>query len=93
MSFFTYSVELLVLSESVVCLHMATVIVSNIHIQGKLEDYKAKQKKGEALNEEQLKAVSKLDDVLSQIELLQDLIKQFTSYNTEVCTLLVVFLL
>lgn len=49
-----------------------------------MEDYRAKQNKGETLNEEQLKAVAKLDDVLSQIELLQDLIKQFTTHSIEV---------
>lgn len=49
-----------------------------------MEDYRAKQNKGETLNEEQLKAVAKLDDVLSQIDLLQDLIKQFNTHSADV---------
>ena len=52
--------------------------------QGKLEDYRAKQSSGQTLNSEQLKAVAKLDDVLSQIELLQELTKQFTTYSSDV---------
>ena len=67
-------------------------MINNFIPQGKLEDYQAKQRKGETLNEEQLKAVAKLDDVLSQIELLQDLIKQFTTYSVEVCYFVINYL-
>ena len=68
------------------------MLINNFITQGKLEDYQAKQRKGETLNEEQLKAVAKLDDVLSQIELLQDLIKQFTTHSVEVCFFVINYL-
>lgn len=49
-----------------------------------MEDYKERQAKGQVLNEEQLAAVAKLDGVLSQVEVIEDLIKQFSTLNTEV---------
>lgn len=52
--------------------------------QGKLEDYRKKQSHGQTLTDEQLSAVAKLDDVLSQIDLLQDFIKQFNAYAADV---------
>ncbi|KAF6029638.1 hypothetical protein EB796_012047 [Bugula neritina] len=52
--------------------------------KGKLEDYRKKQSHGQTLTDEQLSAVAKLDDVLSQIDLLQDFIKQFNAYAADV---------
>lgn len=43
----------------------------------KLEEYKETQRKGYALNEDQLSAVSKYDEVLRTLELTREMEKQF----------------
>lgn len=43
----------------------------------KLEEYRATQKKGENLNEDQLSAVSRYDEVLRTLELTREMEKQF----------------
>jgi len=45
----------------------------------KLEEYKSNQRKGEKLNEDQLSAVSKYDEVIRTLELTRELEKQFVS--------------
>lgn len=50
----------------------------------KLEEYKENQKKGVTLNEDQLAAVAKYEEVLRSLELAKELEKQFVGLANEV---------
>ena len=50
----------------------------------KLEEYRATQKKGENLNEDQLSAVSRYDEVLRTLELTREMEKQFVGLANDV---------
>ena len=53
-------------------------------MKGKLEEYKAEEKKGIKLNEDQLSAVSRYDEVLRTLELSRELEKQFVGLANDV---------
>ncbi len=55
-------------------------------IQIKLDEYKADQKKGQVLNEDQLSAVAKYDEVSRTLELARELEKQFIGLASDVCS-------
>jgi len=53
-------------------------------LQQKLEEYKASERKGVVLNEDQLLAVSKYEEVLRTLELSRELEKQFVALANDV---------
>ncbi|XP_076879907.1 caprin-1a [Brachyhypopomus gauderio] len=52
--------------------------------KSKLEDYKTKKNKGEHLNQDQLEALSKAQEVSHNLEFARELLKNFTSLNLEI---------
>lgn len=50
----------------------------------KLEEYRTMQSKKETLNEDQLSAVSKFDEVIRTLELTKELEKQFIALANDV---------
>uniref|UniRef100_A0AAY5ECE1 Cell cycle associated protein 1b n=1 Tax=Electrophorus electricus TaxID=8005 RepID=A0AAY5ECE1_ELEEL len=52
--------------------------------KSKLEDYKTRKSKGEHLNQDQLEALSKAQEVSHNLEFARELLKNFTSLNLEI---------
>uniref|UniRef100_W5KGR8 Cell cycle associated protein 1a n=1 Tax=Astyanax mexicanus TaxID=7994 RepID=W5KGR8_ASTMX len=52
--------------------------------KSKLEDYKTRKSKGEQLNQDQLEALSKAQEVSHNLEFARELLKNFTSLNFEI---------
>ncbi|XP_037401441.1 caprin-1a isoform X2 [Pygocentrus nattereri] len=52
--------------------------------KSKLEDYKARKSNGERLNQDQLDALSKAQEVSNNLEFARELLKNFTSLNIEI---------
>ncbi len=59
-------------------------IFSSVLFKIKLEEYRADQKKGQKLNEDQLSAVSKYDEVMRTLELTREMEKQFIGLANDV---------
>ncbi|XP_047014261.1 caprin-1a isoform X2 [Ictalurus punctatus] len=52
--------------------------------KSKLEDYKTRKSKGERLNQDQLDALSKAQEVAHNLEFARELLKSFSSLNVEI---------